>query len=186
MGAHAAPCGPAALGGAGCALCQHWVWALGWCRVPTWPQGDGLVPSEPPPLPPRMGGTGCVGALCVVWVHRRLLHACREMLYCTMLGHHPGGGHHPWALLHAQGRRWGKANPPMRLHRAPRPTGGGEWGWGEQGQQAVGRAGCAQCNQSLHPGWRMKKRRRTMDGNRGGSGVREAPNGGGGGLTSGL
>ena len=125
MGAHAAPCGPAALGGAGCALCQHWVWALGWCRVPTWPQGDGLVPSEPPPLPPRMGGTGCVGALCVVWVHRRLLHACREMLYCTMLGHHPGGGHHPWALLHAQGRRWGKANPPVRLHHAPRPTGGG-------------------------------------------------------------
>ena len=39
-----------------------------------------------------------------------------------------GGGHHPWALLHAQGRRWGKANPPVRLHRAPRPAGGGGMG----------------------------------------------------------
>ena len=168
----AVPCASIGFGPWGGAGCPRGRRGTVWC------------PLNPPPLPPRMGGTGCVGALCVVWVHRRLLHACREMLYCTMLGHHPGGGHHPWALLHAQGRRWGKANPPVRLHRAPRPAGGG--GWGEQGQQAVGRAGCAQCNQSLHPGWRMKKRRRTMDGNRGGSGVREAPNGGGGGLTSGL
>ena len=187
MGAHAAPCGPAALGGAGCALCQHWVWALGWCRVPTWPQGDGLVPSEPPPPSPPKDGWYRLCRCTVCSVGSPEAPPCLQgnAVLCHA-GASPGGGHHPWALLHAQGRRWGKANPPVRLHRAPRPAGGGGWGWGEQGQQAVGRAGCAQCNQSLHPGWRMKKRRRTMDGNRGGSGVREAPNGGGGGLTSGL
>ena len=129
MGAHAAPCGPAALGGAGCALCQHWVWALGWwCRVPTWPQGDGLVPSEPPPPPPKDGWYRlCRCTVCSVGSSEAPPCLQGNAVLCHA-GASPGGGHHPWALLHAQGRRWGKANPPVRLHRAPRPAGGGGMG----------------------------------------------------------
>lgn len=125
MGAHAAPCGPAALGGAGCALCQHWVWALGWCRVPTWPQGDGLVPSEPPPQ--GWGYRLCWCTVCSVG-SSEAPPCLQGNAVLRHAGASPGGGHHPWALLHAQGRRWGKANPPVRLHRAPRPAGGGGMG----------------------------------------------------------
>ena len=170
----AVPCASIGFGPWGGAGCPRGRRGTVWC------------PLNPPPPPPKDGWYRlCRCTVCNVG-SPEAPPCLQGNAVLRHAGASPGGWHHPWALLHAQGRRWGKANPPVRLHRAPRPAGGGGWGWGEQGQQAVGRAGCAQCNQSLHPGWRMKKRRRTMDGNRGGSGVREAPNGGGGGLTSGL
>lgn len=95
---------------------------------------------------PKGGGTGWVGAPCVVWVHQRLslpLGKCC-IAPCCAPGHHLGVGitcRHCCSCGHCCTRRAGargEANPAWGCIVHPDP-----WAGEELGQQAVERAGCA-------------------------------------------